>query len=102
MCKVTVMKYYEGSSVLDFGAYVGKIANEEVYIMMHHGYYMGYGDVSISQIESYKKALVSLGFKYKGKKVEWMSYTTYTYSKNGVTVNILTVSSGNGYDVVIK
>lgn len=101
-CKVTVMKYYEGSSVLDFGAFVGKIANKKIYPMVHYGYYMGYGDVSKSQIESYKKALVSLGFKYKGKKVEWMDYTTYTYSKNGVTVNILTVSSGNGYDVVIK
>ncbi len=101
-CKITVFKYYEGSSVLDFGAHVGKIANEKVHTMMYAGYYMGYGNVSKSQIESYKKALVSLGFKYKGKKVEWMSYTTYTYSKNGVTVDILTVPSANGCSVVIK
>ena len=52
--------------------------------------------MTVSQIEGYKKALVSIGFKYKGKKEVGFNRVKYTYIKDGTEVEILTIRGKNG------
>lgn len=97
-CKITVSKYYEGTKIPDFGAYVGKLPDE---IINETQYYVeGYTKISKSQIDGYKKELKAAGFKY-WQQTKSNGVTVYMYIKNYRVVGIGRESSGNAAVMVI-